>query len=272
VETKFGLGESSNDYLSVGLQVTNDLAGDSRMGKTQLLPMITYHKSVSGNEDTYISLGFLGGAVNQRFDPTKLSFDDQFIGGAYSPTNPTRQTFANTNITYWDAAAGMSFSSVFGNDNRFYLGASYFHFNQPKVAFDRTHDVRLNRKWVVSAGLSAPTGESDRISFYGDYFIQGGHEQAQGGVMYQHNLLQQYEEEAIALSAGVFYRWNDAVVPLIKLDYYAFGLGLTYDVNVSKLKPASNLRGGFELTLSYKNFLNIKNSSADKVRCPISFD
>src|SRR5687768_17400330 len=29
VETKFGLGEASNDYLSVGVQVTNDLAGDS---------------------------------------------------------------------------------------------------------------------------------------------------------------------------------------------------------------------------------------------------
>ncbi|MBD0294682.1 MAG: type IX secretion system membrane protein PorP/SprF, partial [Flavisolibacter sp.] len=190
----------------------------------------------------------------------------------YSPTNPTRQSFSNTNITYWDAAAGLSFSSVFGNDNRYYIGASYFHFTQPKVAFDRTNDIRLNKKWVFNRGLSAPTSEYDRITFYADYFMQGGNHQIQGGMMYKHDVLQMGDEETVSLSAGGFYRWNDAFIPVLELDYYSFALGATYDVNVSKLKPASNLRSGFELTLSFKSFLNIRNSSADKVRCPVSFD
>lgn len=78
------------------------------------------------------------------------------------------------------------------------------------------------------------------------------------------------EDDAFSLSAGAFMRGTDAVIPMLKLDYYKLGIGLTYDVNISKLKSASQTRGGMELTLSYRNFLNIRSSSADKVRCPIS--
>jgi hypothetical protein len=84
-------------------------------------------------------------------------------------------------------------------------------------------------------------------------------------------MLQRDDDEALSFSFGAFYRLNDAVVPVVKLDYYKLGIGLTYDANVNKLKQASQGRGGFELTLSYKSFLNIKNSSAQKMRCPSTF-
>ncbi|RYY11381.1 MAG: type IX secretion system membrane protein PorP/SprF, partial [Chitinophagaceae bacterium] len=163
VETKFGTGSASGDYVSLGMQITNDVAGDSRLGKTQLLPMLTYHKAISYDRDSYISAGFLGGPVLQRFDPTKLRFSDQFVNGAYSPTNATRQTFSKTNKTYWDAAAGLTYSSTFGYDNSYYIGAGYFHFTQPKVAFEPNNDIRLNKKLVINAGLSTPASEYDRI-------------------------------------------------------------------------------------------------------------
>ena len=57
-ELKFGVSENSDDYLSLGVQVTNDLAGDSRLGKTQVLPMLAFHKSVSSEKAAYLSLGF----------------------------------------------------------------------------------------------------------------------------------------------------------------------------------------------------------------------
>jgi type IX secretion system PorP/SprF family membrane protein len=270
-ELKFGVSENSDDYVSVGLQITDDIAGDSKLGKTQILPLLAYHKSVSNEKDAYLSLGFLAGAVQQRFDPTGLRFDDQFVGGAYSATNPTKQVFTNTNVIYWDASVGLTFSSVIGDDTKYYLGAAYFHFMQPKVAFSPDNDVRLNKKVVFNAGLSAPTGEFDHVILYGDVFVQGGNNQAQGGILYKHDLFQRDDDEALSFSFGGFYRLNDAVVPVVKLDYYKLGIGLTYDANVNKLKQASQGRGGFELTVSYKSFLNIRNSSAQKMRCPSTF-
>jgi hypothetical protein len=48
-------------------------------------------------------------------------------------------------------------------------------------------------------------------------------------------------------------------------------LGVTYDVNVSALKSASSFRGGVEMSLTYKTYLNILNSSLQKVRCIVPF-
>jgi type IX secretion system PorP/SprF family membrane protein len=268
-ELKFGI--SSVDYLAIGVQITNDVAGDSKLGKTAIMPTLTFHKSVNGDKDTYISVGFSGGPVQQRFDPSKLTFDDQFISGSYSATNPTRQTFTNTNITYYDASVGLLFSSVFGNDVKYYLGASYFHFTQPKVAFSAANDVRLNTKLMFNGGLAIPTSDMDKVILYTDVFSQGGSTQTQGGLMFKHDVVQEDVDDAFSLSAGAFVRWNDAVMPLLKLDYYNLALGLTYDVNISKLRSASNSRGGFELTASYRTFLNIRNSSAAAVRCPVAF-
>ncbi len=270
-ELKYAVGEYSNDYVSLGLQFTNDIAGDSRLGKTQVLPMLAYHKSLSSERDSYLSLGFIGGAVQQRFDPSKLQFNDQFVNGAYSATNPTQEIFSNTNVTYWDMGVGVKYSSDYGYDNGWYAGLAYFHFTEPKVAFAQTNDIRLNRKWVLNAGLTNATSDFDRLIVYMDYFIQGGNSQFQGGVIYKHDLMQEDVDYTVSLSGGGFIRWNDAFVPVIKLDYYNLGIGLTYDVNISKLKKASMGRGGFEATLSYSNFLNIRNSSTQKVRCPVAF-
>ncbi|RYY99671.1 MAG: type IX secretion system membrane protein PorP/SprF [Chitinophagaceae bacterium] len=272
VESKFGVSANTDDYMSFGMQLTNDVAGDSKMGKTQLLPVLTYHKSMSSEKDAYLSLGFIGGVVQQRFDPSGLKFDDQYVNGAYSPANPTRQTFSNTNLIYWDAGVGLAYSSEAGSDLKYYVGASYYHFNQPKVAFNPVSDVRLNSKFSMNAGLSVPTSEYDNLMVFGDLFMQGGHNQAQGGFLFRHDLRQLGDEgETVSLSAGAFYRLNDAVAPVIKLDYYQWSVGASYDATISKLKNANGGQGGFEITLSYKNFLNIRNSSADKMRCPVSF-
>ncbi len=267
-ELKFSLGQNSYDFLTVGLQVTHDEAGDSRLSKTQVLPVLNLHKSVNGEKDSYISAGFMAGPVQHRFDPTKLQFDDQFVNGTFSPANPTRQTFSNTNFTYWDLAAGLSFSSEGPNDIRYYIGMGLFHFTRPKVAFINTNDIKLNPKFAVNFGASIPTSDEDKFVLYGDFFTQGGHEQAQGGFLYSHDLISYGDEEAITFSGGVFYRWSDAVIPVVRLDYYQVGVGVSYDVNVSKLKTASQMRGGLEITLSYKTYLNVLNSSMNKVRCP----
>ena len=267
IELKRPIGRS-NDYVTYGLQASSDLAGDSRLSRTQIFPVFNYHKSLSGDKDSYLSAGIMGGPVMERFDPGKLTFDDQFVNGSFSTVNPTREQFNKTNLTYWDASVGLCFSSKVGENTRYYLGAGLFHFTKPKVAFQKQNDIILNQKYVVNAGLSAPVGNGNQLVLYGDYFMQGGARQGQGGLFYCYNLSENEAKEKINISAGLFYRWKDAVMPVVKLDYNKVSIGITYDLNTSKLKSASQLRGGYEVTLSYKTFNHRYNSSADKVRCP----
>jgi type IX secretion system PorP/SprF family membrane protein len=270
-EYKKPMGENSNDFITLGLQATNDVAGDSRLSRVQALPVMNFHKSVNGDKAGYLSAGIMAGPVFQHFDPGKLSFDDQFVNGAYSSSNPTRQTFNNTSMMFWDASAGMSFSTEAGAASHYYLGFGLFHILTPKVAFLQQYDVVLNRKWILNGGLSVPiNGPADKLVLYGDYFMQGGSRQGQGGIMVTHDF-SQFQDEKISFTAGLFYRWKDAFIPVVKLDYYQLGIGLTYDVNSSKLKTASQYRGGMELTLSWKAFRDIHNSSANKVKCPVFY-
>ena len=271
IELKKNMGESSGDFITYGVQLTNDAAGDSKLSRVQIFPVLNYHKSLSAEKATYLSAGFMGGPVMQQFDPSKLSFDDQFSGGSYSESNPTRQTFSNTKLTYWDPAAGLCFSNVIGENTSYYIAAGLYHFTKPRVAFQTKNDIVLNKKFVVNAGFSAPVNVENRIIFYGDYFMQGGNRQGQGGLMLTHDLSQREDEQKASISAGLFYRLKDAFIPVIKLDYYQVSLGFTYDVNASKLKTASQSRGGFEMTLSYKGFRHTRNSSLDMVRCPRFF-
>lgn len=268
MEYKKPVGRSSNDFITFGMQLTNDIAGDSRLRRTQVFPVLNYHKSLDSDKDTYLSAGLMGGPVIQSFDPSKLSFDDQFVNGSYSPTNPTKQVFTNTGFTYWDAAVGLNFSSIAGENIRYYVGLGLFHFTKPKVAFQKQYDIVLNPKWVVNAGLSVPVSDASKLIVYADYFMQGGAKQVQGGLLLSHDLASYDENRKTVISGGAFYRLNDALVPVVKLDYNQFGIGITYDVNISKLKSASQYRGAYEITLSYKAFRNSMNSSAEKVRCP----
>jgi type IX secretion system PorP/SprF family membrane protein len=269
VETKAAVNEYSEDYYSLGLVVTNDVAGDARLGKTQILPSFTFHKLLNPENNLYLSAGFMGGVVQQRFDPSKLRLGDQFVNGSYSQLNPTRQTFNNTNLIYLDALAGLVIGGEAAQKYNYYLGVSYAHFNRPKVAFTATNDVRLNSRIGINGGFSASASDFDYFYFYADYFMMGGASLAQGGVLYTRHLLEEVEDPTYAISFGLFNRLNDAVIPMVRLDYAKLSFGFTYDVNVSKLSAASKLQGGAEATISYKTFLlNSRNSSASKMRCP----
>jgi type IX secretion system PorP/SprF family membrane protein len=268
VEVKFPIG-SANDYLTVGMQMTNDVAGDIKLKRTQFLPVVNFHKSLNEDYNSYLSLAFMAGNVNSQFDATKMQLNDQFVNGSFNPNNPTMQTFNRTGINYWDLGAGLVYSMDFGEAATMYFGASLFHFNKPKVGFF-TNDMitTLGNKFTLNAGLTTPTGDYNRLVFFADYYAQSGNRQFLGGALYGMDIKQHYDsDDKISLYLGGFYRWNDAFIPIVKLDMYKLSLGLSYDVNTSQLKTASQWRGGFELSMSYKTKLRIRNEGAEKMRC-----
>ena len=55
------------------------------------------------------------------------------------------------------------------------------------------------------------------------------------------------------LEFGAIYRVQDAVSAIVKYDWeQKIQIGLSYDINVSKLRTASVYQGGFEISLKYK--------------------
>lgn len=257
-EYKLPVGKA-DDFVTVGGQVLFDRAGTAALTQTSVLPVINYHKSLSNEHNRYLSLGFMGGVVNRSFDRSKIITDD-----------PNGEPTAIPNYTYLDGSVGLSYNSNLSQnpEDNFYLGVAYHHFTKPKNSFFRDPSVKLNPKWTGSAGFRFGVTEYAYVSIMADYSIQENYEETVVGALYGLKIGPEIEKPKYTIHAGAFIRWSDALIPVVKLDYAPFSFAFSYDVNISKLKPYSNGRGGYELSLSYIGFLNRDNSSLNAVRCP----
>src|SRR5687768_8749573 len=88
IENKIPFG-NADDFLTLAVQMSNDVAGDIKLKRTQLLPAVNFHKSLSQERDSYLSLAFMGGIAGNQFDPTQMRLADQYRNGSYAAGNPT---------------------------------------------------------------------------------------------------------------------------------------------------------------------------------------
>lgn len=266
IEHKIPIG-SKHDILTIASIMSVDAAGDIRLKRTQFLPSVTFHKSLSAESDTYLSAAFQTGPVSSQFDASQLKMGDQFRNGSFDPSNPTSQPITNSGYSYWDMNAGLSFSSTLNNTN-FYLAVGMTHITNP-VIHSVTGNVAgfLSPKIAFNVGLNAPSGEKGHIMAFTDYNAQNGNRQLLSGILYGINILEYDNGDPDIFYVGSFMRWGDALIPVVKVGFNHISVGISYDVNISKLKVVSNWRGGLELSIVYRDFLKIRNSTLDKLRC-----
>ena len=259
----------TNDFITVGIQTLYDKAGTVGLTTTQVLPALNYHKSLSNEKVEFLSLGFMGGLIHKSLDVTKMTTNNQYNGG-YTATAATGETFAMPNFNGWDASVGMSYNTTFGVDelNSLFVGAALHHLTKPKNSFYRDATTELNKKMVFSAGVKWRVNDFSWFTLQADHSKQGSVTETIAGGLYSLNTGSFVDDAPYVLHFGGFYRWKDAFIPVVKVDMHSLSLALSYDVNVSQLKTASQGRGGFELSLSYIGFFDRNNASRDQVMCP----
>lgn len=263
-EYKMPVGKG-NDFMTVGLQLLNDVAGTIGWTSTYFLPALNFHKSLSAEHNRYLSAGFMGGFVQRRFDRSKMTTNSQYNGFGDG------ETFTQASYTYLDGSAGMSYNSSFGDDvnNNFFAGVAYHHFNRPSNSFYRNAKIELNPKWVFSAGVKFIVTDYSFLTIQADHSNQGSFQESVAGAMYAIKIGEDMNHPQYTIQGGAFLRWNDALIPVIKIDYNPFSFAFSYDANISALKPSSYGRGGFELSLSYIGFRSqLDKSTINSVLCP----
>ncbi len=269
-EYKKPIGKN-DDFLTIGGQILYDKAGAIALQSTHILPALNYHKSLRGDRNMYLSLGFMGGWVQRRIDRSKITTNSQYDGTGFNPGFSTNEPGLNNAYSYLDACVGMSFNTQIGDnpDNNIYLGTAYHHFNKAtKVSFYGRPNYEMVPKWVASGGLRMNISDNAFFTLMADYSKQGTFTEIMCGALYSWKL-DDIENPKYILHGGAFLRWRDALIPVVKLEFKPIAVSISYDANISQLKAASRGRGGFEMALSYQGFLNRPNSSAEAVRCPV---
>jgi type IX secretion system PorP/SprF family membrane protein len=262
-EYKMPVGKGE-DFLTLGLQLLFDRAGTVGFTSTHALPALNFHKSLSQSRNSYLSAGFMGGMVQRRLDRAKMTTNSQYEGlGDGEP-------LLNNQFTYFDGAAGMSFNTQLNanENNNLFVGVAYHHFTKPMASFYRDPTIERFPKVVASAGIKFSVTEASYLTIQGDYSTQKDFKETIAGALYGIKLGDDLEKPLYTLHGGAFMRWNDAVIPVVKVDYNPFSFSLSYDVNISKLKTSSLGRGGFELGVSYIGFIDRDRSAIKALHCP----
>ena len=206
--------------LTVGLQLLRDVAGTSEFSTTQVMPAANLSKPIGQN--SFISAGFMFGLMQQRFDPTKLVLNDQFVAGSngsFTILPTSGQVFNNTDINYFDFSAGLSSNGTLGNGIDYFAGIGVYHVNKPKVAFFEGNEIAVNKKFTANLGLDIPVVDYNDFILYGDYFRQAKVNTFQAGMMYSYALsISDKDEVAASITGGILYRLDDAIIPVIELN------------------------------------------------------
>lgn len=237
------------DQFGVGILGFTDRAGDGVLVTNAAGLSVAYHKAL--DEDGYhqIGAGFQGSYVNKRLDVTKVKFGDQLTPLGF--TGVTSEFFDNKqlNVSYMDINAGLLYNGSTDGYNNFYIGASMYHINRPKETFQGGNFL-LSTRTTIQAGGKIPAGNDNYIHLAANHSMQAkAHNTVVGGA-FSYNVNHD-ENNPTNLYLGAWYRFKDAAIPYIGIEFSGLMIGATYDANTSSLKPASNSRGGMEVSLIY---------------------
>lgn len=256
-DMKFDKFCSNHDQWSGGLIFNHDVAGDSKLQLTQLGLSGAYTHRV--NRKNFLTLGVQLSGYQRRFKLDDLRFDNQFGGRAYDPNRATGENFTNTSILYGDFSAGLNWHyqkpnsfSRWNTQNRTKLdvGISAFHLNQPNKSFYEDDREDLPMRFTVHAMGTFRVADPFDVVLVGLYQSQRPHAETVLGIAGKLHLDQRLARQLNVLF-GLNFRLQDAIIPNIAVQYNAWKIGLSYDINTSGFTVATDRFGGPEFSVSY---------------------
>ena len=272
-ETKILVNREIGDYISFGLAATYDKAGTISFTSTQLYPAISYNKALEDRHNSYLSVGFTGGYISRSVDQSKMTFSSQYINGNYDPGNPTGEIAPFKSLHNYDIGAGVSLNSSVDQSGIFnyYLGAGAFHINAPTETFNGSDVlVKLPIKWDFNAGFH--TSFSPQFGFTGhfDYSLMQPYQEMVFGGMFTYRAVPIGLPSIFAFSFGAMYRYQDAIIPVVKIDYKDISFGFSYDVTGSSLVNGTTVStaGATEISLYVRGEYLHRKNPRDPVMCP----
>jgi type IX secretion system PorP/SprF family membrane protein len=235
--------------LSIGCLLFHDQVGDGALQTVEALLSAAKHVRLTADGRQKLSFGLQLGLNYRQLNWNKFYFDNQFNGLYFDPTIPITETIANTSTRNSTVGTGIVYTNELDTKNKFTIGLSGHNLNRPNQGFFGTTIKR-----------------DARLSLYGTYeylfstqfhFIPGFSFNAQG--KYKELLIGSQVKYILtdrkglyqAVDGGIWMRTKDAFVVRLGAAIQNWSVGLSYDINISKLAVASNFRGGLELSACY---------------------
>ena len=238
-----------NDVFGIGISGLTDASANNILKLNYGSLSMSYHKALDENGYSTIGAGFQATYSSLSLDISKTTFESMLTQNGFTDESK-REVLANgRNQSYFDINAGLLYSGSTNGENNFYLGASMYHINRPKVGF-------IDKNWYLTGRISIHGGGSfplsDLLTVHTSLIhqIQNKASETTVGAALAANLSRDAEKPS-AVYLGSWVRFNDAIVPYVGLEFGGLRIGVSYDFNISSLKAATASRGGSEFSVIF---------------------
>jgi type IX secretion system PorP/SprF family membrane protein len=258
--------QDNTGWMGVGGLILHDVAGSGNLTSTKVYGSVAYHQMI--NSGSLVSLGFNVGWANKQINVTNLKFPDQFDGHFFDSHLPTGVLLDANNINYLDMQVGMNYAYFPAGNIYMNAGFSAMHVNRPRESFFNEQQGIDNRVPVRYTGfLNGSFKPNDQwiINPNAYFSLQAKSYEVVLGMNAHYNLSGDGEQ---ILIGGLYYRYKDAVIPMIGLGYKDYTFTFSYDATTSTLKNYNNTRGAFEFSLIKQGVVDRYNGNRRESMCP----
>lgn len=244
-----------HDFIGLGFNVLNEKSGDLGLSNVKSELAFSYNIRLDNSSFHYLSLGVAPTFTQRSFGFSNMTTDNQWNGREYDSSLPTGEVrFANTR-----RFADFNLGLIYRNTNvlkkfNYTVGLALFNVTEPNYNFVSENNLH-QRVLIHNSGLYRLKPE--RNFYYYTYFWNQGELRELNTIMYK--TIASASNSNSFTNLGLGFRFtgglpqisNDALSVHFIQDFQNIRFALSYDLNISKLRNASNIRGGIELTLTY---------------------
>ena len=235
--------------LGYGLMFFHDVTGDGSLRTIEVQGNVSYHIKLTSDSTHSIRPGINIGMNHRQLDFSQYYFDNQYDGISYNPALSTNESLLTDRKTNFSVGAGTIYQFYKDERFNFTFGVGAYNLNRPNQGFYNEvikRDIRAN---IFGKAIYKLNYDWDLVPAF-NFSIQGKYREFVAGSSVKYTLINKLGQYR-ALYAGLWYRNKDAGFISVGMDYQSWFVGLSYDVNFSKLTPASRARGGFEIAVRY---------------------
>ncbi len=247
LDGKFQIFKLQDTKIGGGLQINSDKAGDSNFSNDIFNFSISIHQKI--NEKYSFSVALMTAYQQFSIDMKNLKFNNQYDNNNnfYNPELEHNEKLYNDNDFLLDFSVGTLIKYSIDEKRNLSFGLSIFHINNSQFSFFNNDNVRLNRKYIAFFGGNL-FWKNFEIHPIMQYMRQDKFNELDLGGKLKFDINNNF---IFAVYAGVWHRWKDAEVFLIEFEFQNLNLGISYDINSSKLIEVSNGKGAFEISIIY---------------------
>ena len=237
------------DGLAFGAYLFHDVVGDGSLRTVEFVPSVSYLWKLTSDSTHTLRPGFQIGINSRSLQFDQFYFDNQFNGVFFDPSLPTGENLGNLSKMNVTIGAGFVYEFYMDERNKITAGTGLFNINRPNQGFigpKVQRDMRFNLMARYQRKLDPDWDILPSLQFN----AQGKYKELIFGAQAKY-YLENRNGNYKALYGGLYLRNRDALYLLLGMDWQNIWAGISYDINVSQLIPASNARGGLELSFRY---------------------